>query len=85
MRGHWARANGVDAVRVPLVDDERRLLAKLDGAIDLEGLLGPESAALLRDGHKVELEGATNPVLYGDGFARWAFGHLRRVTARKSA
>ena len=85
MRGHWARANGVDAVRIPLDDDERRLLARLDRAIDLERLVGPQSSALLRAGHKIELEGATNPVLYGDGFARWTFGHLRGVTTRNSA
>lgn len=84
MRGHWVRTNGVDAVRIPLDDDEGRLLAKLDRAIDLERLVGPESSALLRAGHKIELEGATNPVLYGDGFARWAFRHLRRVTGNSA-
>jgi hypothetical protein len=85
MRRQLARAQGLDTLRIPLDRDELRLLARLDRAIDLDGLVGRDSAAMLRGGHKIEIEAATNPVLYRDGFARWAFRHLRQVGARKSA
>jgi hypothetical protein len=85
MRRDWAHAAGIEAIRIALDPDERRLLAKLDGAIDLERLVGPRSAALLRGGHKIELEAATNPVFYRDGYARWAFRYLSQVRSRKSA
>jgi hypothetical protein len=59
--GRWR----LERLLIPLDADERALLPKLDRAIDLERLVGPRSAALLRGGHKLEIEGATNPQLYG--------------------
>ena len=68
-------------LQVPLSRPEMTLLKKIEQAIDLEHLLGPRSCALLRAGHKIELEGATNPALYGRSHSRWVFRYLRsRVT-----
>ena len=72
-------------LRIALDRDELRLLARLVRAIDLDGLVGRDSAAMLRGGHKIEIEAATNPGLYRDGFGPWAFRYLRRVGPRKSA
>lgn len=47
---------------------ERRLLTKLQTAgVDVDKLVGPRCAAILRGGLKLEIEGATNAVLYGKG------------------
>ena len=59
------RSSQLERLLIALDPDERTLLAKLDRAIDLERLVGPRSAALLRSGLKLEIEGATNPRLYG--------------------
>jgi hypothetical protein len=58
---------------------ERRLLAALDAAVDLDSLVGPESAEMLRSGTKVELEAAVNPAIHGPAQRRWIFGYLRSV------
>ena len=85
MRRQLVRAQGLDVLRIALDRDELRLLARLDRAIDLDVLVGRDSAAMLRGGHKIEIEAATNPGLYRDGFGRWAFRYLRQVGSRKSA
>ena len=72
-------------VRIALDMDERRLLERLDGAIDLERLVGPEATALLRGGHKIEIEGAANLAAYRPSHIRWALTYLRQPGARKSA
>jgi hypothetical protein len=65
--GSWR----LERLLIALDADERALLPKLERAIDLERLVGPRSAALLRGGRKLEIEGATNPRLYGrDHFRR---------------
>lgn len=85
MRRAWNRTNGPEVVRIALDKDERRLLEKLDGAIDLERLVGPEATALLRGGHKIEIEGAANLAAYRPSHIRWALTYLRQLGARKSA
>jgi hypothetical protein len=60
---------------IPLDPGERALLLKLERAIDLERLVGPRCAALLRGGRKLEIEGALNPRLYGRD-------HFRRLMKR---
>ena len=60
-----ARGSRLTPLLIALDPDERALLPKLERAIDLEALVGPRSAALLRGGHKLEIEGAANPQLYG--------------------
>lgn len=40
--------------------------------LDWSVLLGPHGLALLESGHKIELEGAMNPEIYGEAFTRWA-------------
>jgi hypothetical protein len=66
-----ARASRPERLLIALDADERALLPRLERAIDLERLVGPRSAALLRGGHKLEIEAATNPGLYGrDHFQR---------------
>ena len=48
---------------------ERKLLVGLERAgLDVEALVGPRCAALLRDGLKLEIEGATNAAFYGKDF-----------------
>jgi hypothetical protein len=44
--------------------------------------VGPRSGALLRDGLKLELEGASNPAFYGKDFPRKLLGHLRQRARR---
>jgi hypothetical protein len=58
---------------------ERRLLRAVDGAADLDLLVGPESAQMLRSGTKVELEAGLNPAFHGAAHRRWVFGYLRSV------
>lgn len=48
----------LERLRIPLSPAEKRLLRHVEGAIDLEGLLGAPAASMLRDGFKLELEGA---------------------------
>ena len=48
---------------------ERKLLVELERAgLDVEALVGPRCAALLRAGLKLEIEGATNAAFYGKEF-----------------
>jgi hypothetical protein len=60
---------------------ERLVLAALDAAVDLDALVGPESAEMLRSGTKVELDAAVNPAIHGPAQRRWIFGYLRSVAA----
>jgi hypothetical protein len=69
------RGAQLERLLIPLDADERALLPRLERAIDLERLVGPRSAALLRGGRKLEIEGATNPRLYGRE-------HFRRLMKR---
>ncbi|HEX6737565.1 MAG TPA: hypothetical protein VF310_04820 [Vicinamibacteria bacterium] len=62
------RARSIQAVCVPLGDDERHGLERLQQLpIDWAGLVGPSAWALLQSGLKLELEGASNPRLYSSG------------------
>lgn len=40
--------------------------------LDWSLLLGPNGLAVLESRHKIELEGAMNPEIYGEAFTRWA-------------
>jgi hypothetical protein len=62
----------LERLRIRLDRSERTLLARIERALDLDDLVGPRAAALLRSGYKIEIEAATNPALY-------ARGHGRRV------
>lgn len=48
---------------------ERRVFRRLSRLTDLEELIGTESLRVLESGHKLELEGASNPVVYRKGLA----------------
>lgn len=66
-----ARLGGRDLRMVYIRQDatERKLLRRLErSGINLEALVGPRSAALLREGFKVEVEGVSNPAIYGKAF-----------------
>jgi len=69
-------------VQIPLSHEERTLLRDIQRAVDLEDLLGPRGAAMLRGGYKVELEGGTNPAIYPPSHRRWIFRHLRSLFRR---
>ncbi len=72
------RRRGTD-VRIPLSRAETTLLQRIDDALDLEAIVGAKGCALLRDGFKIELEGATNPMIYRRGHGAWIFRHLRAL------
>jgi hypothetical protein len=69
-------------VRIRLSRRETGLLRRIEGAIDLELLVGPRACSMLRSGYKIELEGATNPALYRKGHGRWVFRYLRSMVRR---
>jgi hypothetical protein len=72
------------SLRIRLARHERTLLRKLDGAVDLDGLLGHRGSSMLRDGYKIEIEGATNPSIYPPSHGRWIFKYLRsRIMAQR--
>ena len=77
-RAQKARARRLN-VQIRLSTEERTLLDDVERAIELEDLIGPRGAAMLRSGYKVELEGATNPAIYPPSHRRWVFRHLRAV------
>jgi len=54
----------IDDIMLRLTRGESSLLRDIDSVAALEGVVGPRSAAVLRAGLKIELEGATNPGLY---------------------
>jgi hypothetical protein len=73
-----------ERLRIQLSAEEVRVLRMLEQAVLLERLVGPEAAALLRSGFKIELEGTTNPTLFRNDGKGWAFQLLRRaVTGRR--
>jgi hypothetical protein len=63
---------------------EVRLLRALESATRLEDLIGPDCAALLRRGFKVELEAALNPAFHGPAHKRRLVGNLRDMAAELS-
>jgi len=67
----------LESLRIHLARPEVTLLKRLDKAIDLERLVGPESCSMLRSGYKIEIEGAINPAFYRPSHLRWIFRHLR--------
>jgi hypothetical protein len=71
------RGRRLEQIQVPLSRPETTLLTKVERAIDLEELVGRRCLAVLRTGYKIELEGATNPALYGPSHRRWVFRYLR--------
>ena len=73
------RSLPADALRIPLDRAETRLWRRLEAAMDVEQLLGPEACRLVRAGYKVELEAASNPAILQPGHKRWVFGYLRAV------
>jgi hypothetical protein len=65
-------------IQLALSGPERRLLRALEDAIRLESFVGPRAAELLRNGFKLELEGAMNPKLFRKGRTARLFDELRR-------
>ncbi len=56
---------------IPMTEFEQRHWERLEGLdVPWEEIIGPRSAALLRSGNKLELEGASNPAIYGKAFPR---------------
>lgn len=63
---------------------EQKLLRELVRAgMDIEALVGPRCAALLGDGLKLEIEGASNAALYGPDFMRVLLPCLLRNPGRQ--
>lgn len=63
------RGRGLRVVCIEQDAQERKFLAKLvRTGLDLTSLVGPRCAALLQEGMKLEIEGASNPRLYGFDF-----------------
>jgi hypothetical protein len=69
----------VSRVLIRLPRAERQLLRRLEDAVNLDTLVGPSCAQLLRGGHKVELEAVLNPALHGAPYRQWVFRHLRAL------
>lgn len=49
--------------------------------IDWETFLGVNALAILDSGHKIELDGAMNPEIYGEAFTRWAGARILQAWA----
>jgi hypothetical protein len=63
---------------------ERRLLSELErSGVDVEALVGPRCATLLRDGLKLEIEGASNAAFYGKDFMAELLRRLLRPQPRR--
>jgi hypothetical protein len=77
-------ARSLERLRIRLSKEEATLLKQIERALDLEQLVGARACAVLRGGHKIELEGATNPALYRRGHGRWVFRDLRRRVVEHS-
>jgi hypothetical protein len=71
-----------ERIQIALSQSEKTLLAQIDRAIDLEGLVGRQSSEILRGGCKIELEGATNPGIYPPSHIRWIVRYLRTMMRR---
>ena len=71
----------LERVLIPLSVREVGLLRLLERAVQLERLVGPTAVAMLQDGSKLEVEGATNPNLFRDGRTPWVFQLLRDAAA----
>jgi hypothetical protein len=67
---------------IPLSPVEKRLLRRVEDAIDMDLLVGSQAASLLRTGVKLEIEGATNPDLFRDRHTPWVFERLRQRSKR---
>lgn len=80
LKRQWSRSS----LLIRLSRPEAALFRRLDKAIDLEQLIGPEACSILRGGHKIEIEGAMNPALYSAEHNRWIFRYLRS-TGRRTA
>lgn len=60
-------------IAIEMSDFERELWGRVRGlALDWDARLGPRAMALLDAGHKIELDGAMNPAIYGEAFTLWA-------------
>ncbi len=55
---------------------ERMHFAAIDGMLDLGEWVGPRCLSMLREGFKLELEGASNPAFYRRGFATKLLRHI---------
>jgi hypothetical protein len=63
---------------------ERKLLGELERVgVDIEALVGPRCAALLRDGLKLEIEGASHAEFYGRDIMRELLPRLLRRLPRR--
>ena len=59
-------------ISIEMSDFEVRLWEKVrDLDIDWDLFLGENAVAILESGHKIELDGAMNPEIYGEAFTRW--------------
>ena len=76
-----SRRTWLERLLIPLAKREISLRKDLERAIHLEKLIGPRGCSLLRSGYEIELEGATNPLLYDGRHGRWVFRYLRSRVA----
>jgi hypothetical protein len=73
------------SLRISLLRPDVALLKRIERAIDLERLVGPESCFTLRSGYKVEIEGAMNPAFYRPSHGHWIFRHFGSLARARAA
>jgi hypothetical protein len=83
---HRIRDREIRTVLIPQNQTERKLLSELErSGVDIETLVGPRCATLLRDGLKLEIEGASNAAFYGKDFMAHLLHRLLRPPPRRRA
>lgn len=76
---------GFHNVTIRMSAFERKHLAAVESALDIERTVGARAAALLRSGRKLELEGASNPEFYEKRHTTELLHHMRRLARQKLA
>jgi len=77
-------SDGPAEIRMPLSDFEASHMRVLDtSGVDWDGVVGDQAMRLLRAGYKIELEGAVNSEIYGDGLRNSAIQLIRRLGNRR--
>ena len=62
---------------IKMSPEEYRFYRALADEVNLVDIVGPDAAALLDSGFKIEIEGACNPAMYREGFAGALVEHLK--------
>lgn len=73
----WSTDNSIRRIVISMKEEEISLFKRLENVLPLSALVGERSYGLMKDGWKIELEGAINPTLYRGGYLESLFNHLR--------